>query len=57
MESADEVAKVDIDDSNEVDNDGIDGVDEQGPCLLMLPMSPMSSTSAMSNHDGDNDMN
>ena len=48
MEVADEVDEVDIDDSNEADNDGIDG----GP-LPILPMSPMSSSSAMSNHDGD----
>ena len=43
---ADEVDEADFDASNEVDNDGIDGVVEERPA----PMSPKSSISAMSNH-------
>ena len=48
---ADEVDEADFDASNEVDNDDIDGEVEEGPWLPML--SPRSSSSAMSNHDGD----
>ena len=51
MELADEVDEADFDASNEVDNDDIDGEVEEGPWLPML--SPRSSSSAMSNHDGD----
>ena len=49
-----EVDEADIDDSNEADNDGIDGVVEECPSPMLPMLSPRSSISAMSNHDGGN---
>ena len=50
MKMADEVDEADFDDSNEVDNDFIDGVVEERPAPMLPMLSPMSSISAMSNH-------
>ena len=53
MKMADEVDEADFDASNEVDNDGIDAVVEERPAPMLPMLSPSSSMSAMSNHDGD----